>query len=548
MSDKKFERLIKRGILTPDALEKIKRESETSNNHIEDIFMTKGVSKHEILFCLFEYYGYPFVEYSEDVLISQNVLRRLDLERLKHSLWIPLSISHDRAEVITHRPDDTLLIDDIKKTLRVENIDFLIALPSDIIRIIENNQDLNPHFPPSAGRTPLAKVRTFLADRRSLFSCERTSFSKGRTGLAFLRTGVSFITIALLLLRVFNFGYLTILEAALFIAGVVIAIDGLTWYIPSRKTAKRVLDCSSTEPTGGTTVLEVHNPGDFPVFSRSEPVKDADKLRADWSNLSPVMRRRFLAGDRTDFAEERTTLACYRTIMARARTGLAFTRTGIVFIGLGIALIRQFQAGAWTIFDASLLAVGVIMAMEGSYWYFRGRSAGNKGLVSVIKANEEKNIWDFVFPPVHNRLIPQDFYSHMPDVRESYSPGIWATTGLALERTMLAERRNVMARLRTVMARSRTGLAFIRTGMSIASIGMGLLVYFGTGNIAWTAFDIAMALVGLAFIIDGLYWHIPAEKVRRHFPYCFGDMEIPVPDYGKPVRNWKKVVFSHDDN
>ena len=103
-----------------------------------------------------------------------------------------------------------------------------------------------------------------------------------------------------------------------------------------------------------------------------------------------------------------------------------------------------------------------------------------------------------------------------------------------------------MARLRTVMARSRTGMAFIRTGMSISSVGIGLLVYFGAGSLAWTVFDVLMIISGFAIIADGLYWHIPANNKRKQFPYCFADMEITVPDYGKPVWQWKKAVFSHD--
>ncbi len=104
-----------------------------------------------------------------------------------------------------------------------------------------------------------------------------------------------------------------------------------------------------------------------------------------------------------------------------------------------------------------------------------------------------------------------------------------------------------MAKLRTIMARSRTGMSFIRTGTSISAVGAGLLVYFGTGSFWWTALDIALIAAGVAFIIDGYLWKLPAEKMRRQFPYCFGEMEIVVPDYGKPSRLWGKAVFEHED-
>lgn len=546
MANNKFEKLIKRRIITEKVLDEVVEESRASKKYLEELLIGTGVPKHEILLCLSEYYGCPFVEYDEGIVVSQNITRKLDMERLKHALWFPLSVNNDSAEAIAYAPDDPEVIEDIKRTLKVDKIRFLIALPADLIRIIENNQDLNPNFPPSAGRTPLAKVRTFLAERRSVFACHRTSLAKGRTGLAFLRTGISFITIALVLFRIFGIGYLTIFEAMLFISGIIMAFDGLKWYIPSRKTGKKHLDCAPTEPTWGTTVLEVSNPGNNPVFKRTNTVEGAEKLRDDWSNLSPVMRRRFLASDRTDLAEERTILACYRTIMARARTGLSFTRTGVAFIGLGIAFLRQFHAGPWTVFDASLILAGILMAMEGFHWYIPGRGAGIKGFESVRKSENSKSIWDFVFPSFRKHAGDRDINS-CPPVQASHSPGIWATTGLALERTVLADRRNVMAKLRTVMARSRTGMAFIRTGMSISAVGMGLMVYFGFGNIAWTVFNAVLILAGLILVADGLYWHIPAEKIKRQFPYCFGDMEISIPDYGKPARLWSKVVFSHED-
>jgi len=232
------------------------------------------------------------------------------------------------------------LANEIRKLLRVELINWLVALPSDLIRIIENNQDVNPHFPSSAGRTALAKLRTYLADLRTAMAGYRTILAKGRTGLAFMRTGMAFMAVGLVLFRVFGIGYLTILEALLLVVGMVMAVDGLLWYLPARREGGRPPSYPVTEPTFGTTVLELRGPGDNIGFARTAPVQGADKLRAKWNRLTPVMRRRFLAIDRTDLAEERTILGYYRTIMARARTGLAFTRTGISFVGFGIALFR----------------------------------------------------------------------------------------------------------------------------------------------------------------------------------------------------------------
>lgn len=545
MHQKRFERLITKKIISPEELENLARQSQDGGGFLEELLIRRGVPKHEILFCLSAHYGCPFLEYEEGTVISQKILRNLDVTRLLKSLWVPLSYDCEKAKVIAYRPD--LVSEEIRNVLRSDKIDFIVALPSDIVRIIENSRDLNPGFCASAGRTPLAQVRTFLAERRSLLSCQRTWFAKGRTGLAFLRTGLSFVAIALVLARIFGFGYLTFFEAVLLVAGIIMAADGLLWYMPAREKGKKMVSCQPTLSTKGTTVLEVSNPGNNPSFSRTGPIEGACELRTEWADLSPVMRRRFLASDRTDFAEERTTLAFYRTMMARARTGLAFTRTGIAFIGMGIALFRQFGAGAWTMLDAALVMSGLVMAAEGFYWYFPGRHAGKEGLRCVRDAEKGENIWDFVLPQSHKPGERKDVNPYILPIKSSYSPGIRGTTGHALERTLLADRRNVMARLRTIMARSRTGLAFIRTGMSIAAVGMGLLVYFGTRSIPWAVFNSFLVVSGIALIADGFYWHLPAEKTRKQFPYCFGEMELVNPDYGTTAGKWKKVVFSHDD-
>jgi uncharacterized membrane protein YidH (DUF202 family) len=547
MIQKKYYRLVKRNLLTSQSLENFAREASASGASLEERLLLNGIPKHEILFSLSEYYGYPYVEFDESVIVSQQILRRMDMERLKRVLWLPLSIMEGKAEVIACYPDDPSVREDIQKTLRVDTLDVKVALPTDLVRIIEHNQDLNPGSPPSAGRTPLAKVRTFLADRRSMLSYYRTALSKGRTGLAFMRTGLSFITIALVLFRILGIGYFALAYLALFATGVVMTIDGVKWYLPARKVGRKPLDCASTEPTNGTNVLQVSNPGDDSIFTRSAEVAGAEKLRGGWNKLSPVMRRRFLASDRTDFAEERTVLACYRTLMARARTGLAFTRTGIAFIGLGIALLRQYHDGLWRTLDGTLILLGAFMVAEGFYWYLPGRHAGTKSSQAVKSAEEKSTIWDAVFPLLFKHKELEAVRMPLPPVKGFNSPGIWATTGLALERTLLAERRNVMARLRTIMARSRTGMAFIRTGMSISAVVLGLLVYFGAGNVAWTIFDALLIVTGVLFIGDGLYWHLPAEKTRKQFPYCFGELDLTIPDYGTPSRFWRKAVFSHDD-
>ncbi|SPF37716.1 conserved membrane hypothetical protein [Syntrophobacter sp. SbD1] len=538
-----FSGLVDQGVISRAELEKIVLDSGGVARRIEESILNLGIEKHTILLCLSEYYSLPFIEFNESLPSPGNVLERLDLEELKRDLWFPLSVGTGEARVAVFNPYGPELHEKIKANLGAPSIRFIVALPSDITRMVEHSQDVNPNFPPAAGRTPLAVFRTRVASDRTVLAWYRTSMAKGRTGLALIRTGVSFTAISLTLLRIFGIGYLSILEAPLLLVGIIMAVEGITWYVPTRKLEPGIAYLP-TRSTFGTSIPELKSSEEGPVTLRSEPVQGAEQLRTRWNRLSPVMRRRFFAIDRTDLAEERTFLVVYRTKMARARTGLAFTRTGISFVGLGTLLIRQFPPGLWSIFYGALIAAGLVMFVEGARWYFPGRRAGRESLKTIRQIEESTSIWDFMFR-AFSRL---DDLPPKLAIKSTHAPGIWGTTGLALERTLLAERRNVKSRLRTTMARSRTGLSFIRTGTSIFSVGLGLLVYFGWGNILWTLFDFTLMLAGLVLIADGLHWYISAERTRRQLPYCFEDLEIRMPDFGKPTMLWKKVIFSYEDN
>ncbi len=543
----RIKRFVDRGLIRKEELAKAEAEAEITGTPLHDVLVRrKMVPKHEVLLSMAESFNLPFVEYDEKIAIPQKLLWNTDPAIFRTGLWCPISLKGGRAVVVACDPKRPGICEEVKDATGASEVEFCVALPSDLARIIENSLDINPAFPPSAGRTPLAKVRTFFAGVRSSLACQRTHLARGRTGLAFLRTGLSFIAIGLLLLRIFGMGWSALASLVLIASGGLAVYDGLKWYLPARRAGKDAPKYDFSESsTWGTTVLEAKTHGGL-SFSRTSPIDGAETLRHGWKDLSPVMRRRFLASDRTDMAEERTKLAYYRTIMAKARTGLAFTRTGIAFAGLGVTLIRQFKAGPWMALDISLILIGTSMALEGFHWYFPGRTAGSLGKASVDSSWGMKNIWDIFFPPSHKGLALMDLRLSCIPVKAGQSPGIWATTGLALERTVLADRRNVMARIRTLMARSRTGLALVRTGMAAGSIGLGLLVYFGTGNIYWAVFDFFLITGGLALITDGLLWHIPADRTRRQFPYCGGQLEITVPDYGRPASTWGKAVFSND--
>ncbi|MBU2755152.1 hypothetical protein HFU84_09320 [Acidithiobacillus sp. CV18-2] len=489
-------------------------------------------------------YDWPTVEYDESLTASAAILRRLNVDSLRDELWLPIRWDDDSAEVIVCNPEDPQLVEHIRSSLGVRELCFRVATPSDLVRLIENSADLNEHFPVYAGRTPLAKVRTYLAGLRTRYSAQRTQFARSRTGLALARTGLTFITIAVAFFRLFGTGDLLIFEIPLLIIGLFAIVDGLLWYFPARKESRRIKSYPPYPVPEGYTAINMVDPGGAMEFSRSAIVPGSTALRQNWDALSPVERRRFLANDRTNLAEERTILAYLRVMMAKARTGLAFARTGVAFAGVGIGFIRKFPAGPWSIFDWSLVVIGVLMLIEGFLWYGPGRRAANKALAAVAEKRDVAGLWDTIFPSLclYAQGIDPVAEANSPQAQ----PGVFATTGLALERTTLADKRNTMSRLRTIMARARTGMAFIRTGFSVMTVGTGLFVYFhftGHVHVFWSIFDIALVIAGLYLIADGLHWYLPAERVKRRSRYVDNDFEIADADYSLPRSAWKRELY-----
>ncbi len=93
---------------------------------------------------------------------------------------------------------------------------------------------LNP-VPASKERTHLARERNVLAAQRTIYACYRTIYSRARTGLAFVRTGVAFFSLGLGLLHYFALGVFSVIDSFLMAAGLLMAVDGILWYMPVRE-------------------------------------------------------------------------------------------------------------------------------------------------------------------------------------------------------------------------------------------------------------------------------------------------------------------------
>jgi CheY-like chemotaxis protein len=107
-------------------------------------------------------------------------------------------------------------------------------------------------------------------------------------------------------------------------------------------------------------------------------------------NRSGLARMRTQLAHRTAFlAEKRSLMAQQRTFLAKARTELAFMRTGVALVALATGLMRYFGFGVWTIGDASIMVIGLLMTITGILYYLPTRKREGS-LIDLIRQKEEE--------------------------------------------------------------------------------------------------------------------------------------------------------------
>ena len=166
----KFEQLVTQQVISIADLNAILQQASVAAQRPEDLLLSRGVSKGALLQCLADHYQLPFLEYQEGLLAPAELISHLDLEELKEDLWFPLAIVDQTAVVVLADPQDSDLRNHIKEILQTPELHLILALPTDVTRLVEEQQDINPDYPACAGRTPLAKLRTLLAEHRTLLA------------------------------------------------------------------------------------------------------------------------------------------------------------------------------------------------------------------------------------------------------------------------------------------------------------------------------------------------------------------------------------------
>jgi uncharacterized membrane protein YidH (DUF202 family) len=244
---------------------------------------------------------------------------------------------------------------------------------------------------PTARRRFLAMDRTSLALERTTLAELRSVMSRARTGLALGRTGIGVAGVGIAMLRQFRHGPWDVASYALIAVGTIMALEGLSWYLPARRAGRlcqaamgRAAACPSPR-----------------TMAAPEPdvASEPDAPPPSWPDAAPgVLGTTGLALERTTLAEERNVLARLRTQMARGRTGLSLIRTGNNAVAVGLGLLAWFGTASvgWTIFNLVLLAGGLMLIADG----LRAVTACNRArrATNVCTADFELAVPDYAAP------------------------------------------------------------------------------------------------------------------------------------------------------
>jgi uncharacterized membrane protein YidH (DUF202 family) len=378
LSPARFQGLVDRGILRSEGLTQLLQEAAARDRQPEWILVhERGVVRRELLDLLSAHHRCPAVEFDERLSVPPELLERADAVLLSRLGRFPLLQGDDGMVIATADPE----------TLREESAGMpgpdqpepWVAFAEDIDWYIEDFLHAPLGKLIGTERTALAYWRNTMAHWRTRLGCYRTAFAKTRTSLALVRTGLGHVALGDVLLRTWHHWSSPYVGSLLVAFGLGLA----TVSIPAYWRVRR----AGVGPPGNQTFVEVtsatlhfldaYSPRSPHIRTRPSSrltmlARIEDLLQEHRQLLDPPptqTERAPLARERTVLAGERTVAACYRTIYARARTGLAFIRTGISFVGLGIGLIKYFGVSLATLLDALLIVVGLLLAVDGFWWY-----------------------------------------------------------------------------------------------------------------------------------------------------------------------------------
>ncbi|HEX9050805.1 MAG TPA: hypothetical protein VF841_09760 [Anaeromyxobacter sp.] len=374
----RFRPLVVWGSVSERQLEAAEASAAVRGLRVEAVLLRDHrVPKRALLRALSEHTGLPSIEYDERMPVPAELLARVDGAKLSASRWVPVIADGDEVVVATSDPANPAVAEEVKAAFPGRRCTFRIALDEDVGFYIEEFLHAPPGLLIGTERTGLAYWRNTMALWRTRLACYRTDYAKAKTHLALLRWGLGLVGLSDALMHARGATVRSPFCWALIALGASFSAWAIRGYLRVRR--------AKIEPPGHHTLVEVtaatisfleryHVLPDPPPIEtkRTMLARLGDLITPYCTILVPIpasRERTHLARERNSLAVQRTIAACHRTLYARSRTGLALVRTGVAVTSFGVGLIQYFAPSVLTLVEATLVALGLLMVIDGALWH-----------------------------------------------------------------------------------------------------------------------------------------------------------------------------------
>ncbi|MFO0732417.1 MAG: GspE/PulE family protein [Nitrospiraceae bacterium] len=136
-SKQAYELLVARGLLRAEELTSAISEARRKGLDLAIVLMDRyRVPKAALGVVLAEYYGCPFESFHESTVIERDLLKRLSLDYLRRSHWIPLRRQGGAVEVLIDDPHHLDKLQDVRRAFPQQSVAYRVALRRDIEQFV----------------------------------------------------------------------------------------------------------------------------------------------------------------------------------------------------------------------------------------------------------------------------------------------------------------------------------------------------------------------------------------------------------------------------
>ena len=134
----RYDYLIQEKMVTPGHLQKALVISQKTRKSVEHVLIEEfQLKKSDIGKSLSLFYGVPFKAFDPAHPVPYELIRSLKKSFLLHDVWVPLSWSKNRIDIIVDDPKDIRKTDHIKALIKVPNVQLSVGIKEDIEQYIK---------------------------------------------------------------------------------------------------------------------------------------------------------------------------------------------------------------------------------------------------------------------------------------------------------------------------------------------------------------------------------------------------------------------------